>query len=44
MSIKVDKSSHYPNNLAVEFLYQGGQTDISAVDVAQVSNCGLYPF
>jgi len=40
MAIKVDKSSNYPDYLAVQFLYQGGQTDIAAVEVAQVSNRG----
>ncbi|XP_057845083.2 expansin-like A1 [Cryptomeria japonica] len=36
LSAKVDSSSRYPDYLAVEFLYQGGQTDIVNVDVAQV--------
>ena len=38
--MKVDKSSKYPDYLAVQFLYQGGQTDITGVEVAQVSNRG----
>ena len=38
MAIKVDESSAYPNFLAVKFLYEGGQTDISAAEVARVSN------
>eukprot|EP01018_Ginkgo_biloba_P023062 Gb_29324 [translate_table: standard] len=37
-SVKVDESSNYPYYLAVQFLYQGGQTDIVAVDVAQVGS------
>ncbi|GLJ49685.1 hypothetical protein SUGI_1054430 [Cryptomeria japonica] len=36
LSMKVDKSSRYPDYLAVEFVYQGGQTDIVNVDVPQV--------
>jgi hypothetical protein len=37
LSVRVEKS-RVPNKLAVRFLYQGGQTDIVAVDVAQVIN------
>ena len=37
MVVKVDKSSEYPYYLAVQFLYQGGQTNIVIVDVAQVN-------
>jgi hypothetical protein len=33
----VEESSKKPNYLAVKFLYQGGQTEIVGVDVAQVS-------
>jgi hypothetical protein len=36
MVVKVDESSQYPYYLAVQFLYQGGQTEIVNVDVAQV--------
>ncbi|KAH9321455.1 hypothetical protein KI387_016094, partial [Taxus chinensis] len=36
MTVKIDKSSSYPYFLAVQFLYQGGQTDITGVEVAQV--------
>jgi len=36
MLVKVDRLSQYPRYLAVQFLYQGGQTDIMNVDVAQV--------
>ncbi|XP_057845073.2 expansin-like A1 [Cryptomeria japonica] len=38
LTVKVDESSRYPDYLAVEFLYQGGQTDIVNVDVAQVGH------
>ena len=40
MSINVENSRHYLDYLVVQFLYQGGQTDIAAVEVAQVSNRG----
>ncbi|RZR82482.1 hypothetical protein BHM03_00008906 [Ensete ventricosum] len=36
LSIRVEEKSQSPNYLAVKFLYQGGQTDIVAVDVAQL--------
>jgi hypothetical protein len=36
LSVRVEERSRAPNELAVRFLYQGGQTDIVAVDVAQV--------
>ncbi|XP_057833087.1 expansin-like A1 [Cryptomeria japonica] len=36
MTVKIDKISNYPNFLAVQFLYQGGQTDIMGVEVAPV--------
>eukprot|EP00253_Pinus_taeda_P018327 PITA_18327 len=42
MAIKVDESSAYPNFLAVKFLYEGGQTDISAVEVARVGQWRWY--
>ncbi|KAG8080598.1 hypothetical protein GUJ93_ZPchr0007g4306 [Zizania palustris] len=38
LSILVEEQSKRPNNLAIKFLYQGGQTDILAVDVAQVGS------
>jgi hypothetical protein len=38
LSVRVEEKSRVPNKLAVRFLYQGGQTDIVAVDVAQVIN------
>lgn len=36
LSVRVEEKSRIPNYLSVKFLYQGGQTDIVAVDVAQV--------
>ena len=36
LSIRVEESSRRPDQLVIKFLYQGGQTDIVAVDVAQV--------
>ncbi|KAJ0969802.1 hypothetical protein J5N97_022679 [Dioscorea zingiberensis] len=38
LSVRVEESSQKPNNLVIKFLYQGGQTDIVAVDVAQVGS------
>ncbi|XP_072987420.1 expansin-like A2 [Typha latifolia] len=38
LSIRVEEKSQNPNYLAIKFLYQGGQTDIVAVDVAQVGS------
>lgn len=35
LAIRVEESSQKPDNLTIKFLYQGGQTDILAVDVAQ---------
>ncbi|KAJ6829648.1 expansin-like A1 precursor [Iris pallida] len=35
LAIRVEESSQQPSNLTIKFLYQGGQTDIHAVDVAQ---------
>jgi hypothetical protein len=37
LSIRVEEKSRRPSNLSIRFLYQGGQTDIVAVDVATVS-------
>ena len=37
LSIRVVEKSRPPSNLSIRFLYQGGQTDIVAVDVATVS-------
>ena len=36
LAVRVEERSRHPNELAVRFLRQGGQTDIVAVDVAQV--------
>lgn len=38
LTVKIDKSSSYPNYLAVQFLFQGGQTDITGVEVAQLGS------
>ena len=38
LSILVEEESKRPSNLVVKFLYQGGQTDILAVDVAPVGS------
>eukprot|EP01018_Ginkgo_biloba_P023046 Gb_24808 [translate_table: standard] len=38
LSVKVDESSSSPSYLAIQFLFQGGQTDIVAVDVAEVAS------
>lgn len=37
LSIRVEEKSRPPRDLSIRFLYQGGQTDIVAVDVATVS-------
>ena len=34
--VQVVEWSHKPYYLAIKFLYQGGQTDIQAVNIAQV--------
>ena len=36
LSVRVEEKRRAPGDLAIRFLYQGGQTDIVAVDVAQV--------
>lgn len=36
LAVRVEESSKNPNYLAIKFLYQGGQTEIVAVDVATV--------
>ncbi|KAL1362321.1 hypothetical protein HN51_010591 [Arachis hypogaea] len=38
LAVRVEESSKKPNYLAIKFLYQGGQTDIVAVDVATVGS------
>jgi hypothetical protein len=37
LSIRVEEKSRPPSNLSIRFLYQGGQTDTVAVDIATVS-------
>ena len=37
LALRVEEMSQKPYYLAVKFLYQGGQTEIVGVDVAQVS-------
>jgi len=36
LAVRVEESSKKPDYLAIKFLYQGGQTEIVGVDVAQV--------
>ncbi|OIT30864.1 PREDICTED: expansin-like A2 [Nicotiana attenuata] len=38
LAIRVEQSSKRPNYLAITFLYQGGQTEIVGVDIAQVGS------
>ncbi|TYJ44484.1 hypothetical protein E1A91_A03G228600v1 [Gossypium mustelinum] len=38
LAIRVEESSHKPYYLAIKLLYQGGQTEIVAIDVAQVGS------
>lgn len=38
LAIRVDESSHNPGYLAIKILYQGGQTEIVAINVAQVGS------
>uniref|UniRef100_A0A453J2C1 Expansin-like EG45 domain-containing protein n=3 Tax=Triticinae TaxID=1648030 RepID=A0A453J2C1_AEGTS len=38
LSVRVDERSRAPSELAVTILYQGGQTDIVEIDVAQVGS------
>ncbi|CAM8904445.1 unnamed protein product [Rhodiola kirilowii] len=38
LAVRVEESSQKPHHLAVKFLYQGGQTEIVGVDVAQVGS------
>ncbi|XP_047327458.1 expansin-like A2 [Impatiens glandulifera] len=38
LTVSVDESSHRPSYLAIKFIYQGGQTEIVGVDVAQVGS------
>ncbi|AQL07108.1 Betaine aldehyde dehydrogenase 2 mitochondrial [Zea mays] len=38
LSIRVEEKSRPPSNLSIRFLYQGGQTDTVAVDIATVGS------
>ncbi|EEF28288.1 expansin-like A2 [Ricinus communis] len=38
LAVRVEESSQKPNYLAIKVLYQGGQTEIVAMDVAQVGS------
>ncbi|XP_059647412.1 expansin-like A1 [Cornus florida] len=38
LAVRVEESSQKPHYLAIKFLFQGGQTEIVAVDVAQVGS------
>ncbi|KAK4284898.1 hypothetical protein QN277_001669 [Acacia crassicarpa] len=38
LGVRVEESSKKPNYLAIKFVYQGGQTEIMGVDVAQVGS------
>ncbi|XP_010446345.1 PREDICTED: expansin-like A2 [Camelina sativa] len=38
MSVRVEESSKKPNYLAIKLLYQGGQTEVVAIDIAQVGS------
>ncbi|CAO2815712.1 unnamed protein product [Amaranthus hypochondriacus] len=38
LAIRVEESSKNPNYLAINILYQGGQTEIVAIDVAEVGS------
>ncbi|VFQ91605.1 unnamed protein product [Cuscuta campestris] len=40
LAIRVDESSQKPNRLAIQFLYQAGQTEIVSVDVAAAAASG----
>ncbi|PAN22287.1 hypothetical protein PAHAL_4G009100 [Panicum hallii] len=39
--VRVEEGSRNPGQLAVRFLYQGGQTDIAAVEIAQANRTQL---
>lgn len=41
MAVRVEESSQKPHYLAIKLLYQGGQTQIEAMDVAKVSSIPL---
>ncbi|EOA17245.1 hypothetical protein CARUB_v10005519mg [Capsella rubella] len=38
MNVRVEESSKNPNYLAIKLLYQGGQTEVVAIDIAQVGS------
>ncbi|KAK8665233.1 hypothetical protein V6N13_005406 [Hibiscus sabdariffa] len=38
LAVRVEESSEKPNYLAIKLLYQGGQTEIVAIDVAQAGS------
>ncbi|KAL1196145.1 Expansin-like A1 [Cardamine amara subsp. amara] len=38
MNVRVEESSQKPNYLAIKLLYQGGQTEVVAIDIAQVGS------
>lgn len=42
LAVRVEESSKKPDYLAIKILYQGGQTEIVGVDVAQVNIYILY--
>ena len=42
LSVRVEEKSRAPAELTIRFLYQGGQTDIVAVDVAQVKHADKF--
>uniref|UniRef100_A0A0E0LFT9 Expansin-like EG45 domain-containing protein n=1 Tax=Oryza punctata TaxID=4537 RepID=A0A0E0LFT9_ORYPU len=37
LTVRVEEASKNPTHLAIRFLYQGGQTDIAAVEIAQAN-------
>lgn len=41
LAVRVDESSQKPHYLAISIFYQGGQTEIVSVDVAQVKKKSL---
>ncbi|KAG2239489.1 hypothetical protein Bca52824_091735 [Brassica carinata] len=38
MNVRVEEASKKPNYLAIKLLYQGGQTEVVAIDIAQVGS------
>ncbi|XP_022136308.1 expansin-like A1 [Momordica charantia] len=43
LSVRVEEWSQKPNYLAIKFLYQGGQTEIKAVEIAEVGSSNWEP-